>query len=81
MQTLQICHRCYSHNSLICLETKDELKGLGTMKWEVHSTNVYMEKEKYNPLVFLDQKHETITHHVQHWCRFGEEKKVDSGLI
>lgn len=36
------------------LETRDELKGLGAMKCEVHSPDVYTEKEKYNSFVFLD---------------------------
>lgn len=63
------------------LETKDELKGLGTLKWEVLSPNVYTEKEKYNPLVSLDHKLETIFCYVKHGHRFGEgKKKVGSGL-
>lgn len=45
MKTQQICHKCYSYNSPISLETKDELKGLGTVKWEVHSTNLHGERK------------------------------------
>lgn len=47
-------------------KTKDELKWLGTMKWEIHSANVYPEKEKYNPLVSLDHRLETVIRYVKH---------------
>jgi len=50
----------------ICLKIKDELKVLETTKQEVHSTNVYMEREEYSSLVFLEQKHETVIHYVKH---------------
>lgn len=45
MQTQQICHKHYLYNSPISLGTKDELKGLGTVKREVHSTNSHGERK------------------------------------
>lgn len=57
------------------LETKDELKGLGNIKCEVHSPNVYMEKGKYNPLVFLDHKLETKSIMSSTDVGLGKEKR------
>lgn len=72
--------RHYSHECTICPAVRDERKGLGTRKWEVHSTNVYI--GKVQPLLFLEQKHETIIHDVKHWYRVGlERKKSVLGLI
>lgn len=70
MQKQQICHSWYLHSDL--LETKDELKGLGTLKQEVLSPNVYTEKEKYNPPVSLD--HSPLC---QTWIQVREEKKTN----
>lgn len=56
MQTQQICHKCYLYNSPISLETKDELKGLEPWSGKFILL-IYMAKEKYSPLAFVDQKH------------------------